>query len=120
MDKTRGRVFHIKKPIFITCLLSIFIAGCGGESSSGGGGITVSPERDGRDCISAFTVDGTTTIENSCSDKTIRVRLFAGNQPVLEIPPNSSIKTDFDFIFFGACVAPYTPVQTGEGEFECV
>jgi len=96
-------------------LLLLGLSACGGGSSSGGE--SLAQEREASECIS-FS-DG--RIFNSCNFAVV-ARTFGGTSTPVTVPANASAVDPDSTVagFFGACEAPFTPVETGNNEFECL
>ncbi len=117
MNKYRNYIFGA------LVALIVGISGCGGGSSSGGG-VTTSSERDGSGCllIGNATSASSIMLTNRCDTNIIVRILTGGTGDPATIAANSSINYHVNgldsFVEFGSCIAPFTPVNQGDG-FDC-
>jgi len=105
----------------ITCLLmmalSFVLVSCGGSSDSGGGSLAL--DREALECVEF----GDGNIINLCGFDIV-VRTFGGSATPVTVPANGTAIDPDAGIFgtFGACEAPFTPVETDNSAtgFECL
>lgn len=102
--------------VLVLGIVTLLLGACGGGSSSGVGE-SLAEEREALECVDFANGN----VINNCNYAIIVVT-FGGTATPVMVPANGvAIDPDANIIAsFGACRAPFTPVEVNATEFECL